>query len=75
MNKRFQFYQYNILKFLEKNSKVLIVGAGLDDFCFLKNKFKNFVCSNFGGKEIDGKKFKRIDINKIAELDESMTML
>jgi len=72
MNKRFEFYQYNILKFLEKDSKVLIVGAGLDDFLlFEKNKFKNFVCSNFGGKEIDGKKFKRIDINKIAEIDKS----
>jgi len=72
MNKRFEFYQYNILKFLDKDSKVLIVGAGLDDFLlFEKNQFKNFVCSNFGGKEIDGKKFKRIDINKIAETDES----
>ena len=39
-------------------------------FCFLKNKFKNFVCSNFGGKEIDGKKFKEL-ILTIAEIDES----
>ena len=72
MNNRFKFYQYNILKFLNKSSKILIVGAGIDDFkLFEENKFTNFTCSNFGGKKIDGKNFKKIDINKIEELDES----
>lgn len=72
MNDRFNFYKYNILKFLEKNSKILIVGAGIDDFkLFKENNFTNFTSSNFGGKEIDGKNFKQIDINNINELDES----
>jgi SAM-dependent methyltransferase len=72
MNSRFKFYRYNILKFLDKNSKILIVGAGIDDFrLFEENNFTNFTCSNFGGKEINGKNFKQIDINDINELDES----
>ena len=32
MNKRFEFYEYNILKYLDKNSKILVVGSGEDDF-------------------------------------------
>lgn len=72
MNERFKFYQKNILKYLEKNSKILIVGAGINDFeLFEKNKFTNFTCSNFGGEEINGKSFKKLDINKIDELDET----
>ena len=72
MNDRFKFYKYNILKYLEKNSKILVVGAGVEDFkLFEENLFTNFTCSNLGGKEINGKKFKKIDINNIDELDES----
>lgn len=72
MKERFKFYQQNILKYLEKDSKILIVGAGIDDFeLFEKNNYLNFTCSNLGGKQINGKSFKQIDINKIEELDES----
>ena len=72
MNKRFEFYKYNILKYLDKNSKILVVGSGEDDFnLFKNNKFKNFTCSNLGGKEINGNTFKQLDINNINELDES----
>ena len=72
MKERFKFYQKNILKYLDKDSKILIVGAGIDDFeLFEKNNYLNFTCSNLGGKQINGKSFKQIDINKIEELDES----
>ena len=36
MNERFKFYQKNILKYLEKDAKILIVGAGIDDFELFK---------------------------------------
>ena len=72
MNERFKFYQKNILKYLEKDAKILIVGAGIDDFeLFKKNNFINFTCSNLGGKKINGRSFKQLDINKIEELNES----
>ena len=72
MNNRFKFYEYNILKFLDKDSKILIVGAGKDDFdLFDKNNFSNFVCSNYLGIGFNGKTFKKIDINNINEPDQS----
>ena len=72
MSGRLKFYKYNILKYLDKNSKILIVGAGNNDFkLFEENMFKNFTCSNFSGKGFDKKIFKKIDLNKIEETDES----
>ena len=72
MNHRFDFYKYNILKFLERDAKILIVGAGKNDFeLFKKNMFTNFTCSNFTGKGFNNIDFKKIDLNKIDELDES----
>ena len=40
------------LKYLGKDAKILIVGAGIDDFELFKNNFINFTCSNLGGKRL-----------------------
>ena len=72
MSQRLEFYKYNILKFLDKNSKILIVGAGKKDLqVFKENMFTNFTCSNYSGKGFDKITFKKIDLNKIDEPDES----
>lgn len=72
MNSRLIFYKKVILKYLEKKSKILIVGAGLNDHqVFESLGYSNFTLSNYNGTKIDGINFKQININKINEDDKS----
>ena len=72
MNSRLTFYQNVVLKHLDKKFKILIVGAGLNDYqVFEKLGYSNVILSNYNGTKIDKINFKQIDINKINEKDES----
>ncbi len=72
MSTRLNFYNSLINKYLEKNSKILVVGSGLNDLNLFKNSgFTNFTMSSFSSFEKDGTTFKKIDINKIDEKNDS----
>ena len=72
MNYRLEFYKKLILKYLNKDSKILVVGSGLNDYQIFKEAgFSNVVFSNFNGTKINNINFKQIDINNIDEKDHS----
>tara|TARA_B110000027_G_scaffold132407_1_gene158510 strand:+ start:1595 stop:2314 length:720 start_codon:yes stop_codon:yes gene_type:complete len=72
MNYRLEFYKKLILKYLNKESKILVVGSGLNDYqIFQEAGFSNVVFSNFNGTKINNINFKQIDINNIDEKDHS----
>ena len=72
MNNRLSFYKKSISKYLNKRSKILVVGAGLNDYQVFKELgFKNVTFSSFSGDRINKINFKKIDINNINMQDKS----
>ena len=60
MNNRLSFYKKSISKYLNKRSKILVVGAGLNDYQVFKELgFKNVTFSSFSGDRINKINFKK----------------
>ena len=72
MNSRLKFYKKLIQKYLNQESKILVVGSGLNDYqIFQEAGFTNVTFSNFNGTMMDNINFEQIDINNIKKENES----
>ncbi len=72
MNSRLLFYKKLIQKYLNRESKILVVGSGLNDYqIFQEAGFTNVTFSNFNGVVMNNINFEQIDINNIKKENES----